>query len=633
MSTASCYARPSEILADRVAWALATLATHINAARLAGWLDGAPLSLATSPDVLRAEIRNRLESSSTASVSLDWLGVRLGLTEAEADLLWLLAVIEIDPRAAKLSDAFGSSACAGLNVQVVQQMMKIGSAQLASLDHWGLIEMTSDPRLPLHRRSLRANDRVLDIARGDLQLDSEIGSVASLVRCNGTATAGAVLADVEIAVGPEGSGRATMLAERAGRLGLGTLRVNMKRLGDTALVRERRLRAIAREACMFDAVPMLQDASPDDVELATRCLAKFPAPILITSAEPVVWPGRTMQAHTMTMPTREQSETIWASALGDANNTALEAAGAFRLWPGTIKAAARSAIINSAQSNRVDDVAVHQAVRVQLGEQLASVAKKVEVTQTWDDLVLPPDQFEQVIELVARVRQRRTVLESWGFGAKIGRGHGVAALFSGPPGTGKTMVAGLIATELGLDLYQVDVSKLVSKYIGETEKQLAALFDAAESGHAILLFDEADSLFAKRSAVTSSNDRYANLETNYLLQRLESFTGVCILTTNHETAIDEAFRRRLAVQVRFDVPDCNQRRDLWRAVLPAQAPYAGTIDLDALAERFAMTGGYIKNAALRAAYLAAERGESISTNDLLRGAKVEYEAMGKVACD
>jgi hypothetical protein len=632
MSSATTYSGPSEVLSDRASWGLAVLATQINSARAAGWLEGTPLPLGTSADALRAVISERFERSSKAIVSLDWLSVRLGLKATETDLLWLLAVIEIDPRAAKLADAFGSSACVGLNVQVVQQMMRIGSAQLAALDHWGLIEMANDPRLPLHRRSLRANDRVLDIARGELQLDSEIGAAASLIRCRDSAISGAVLADVEIAVGPDDSGRATFLAKRAARLGLGTLRVDMKRLGDADLARERRLRAIAREACMFDAVPLFEDASADDVALAARCLAKFPGPILVTTGEPFVWPGRTMQVHTMSMPTRAESEGIWATALGPASDAASEAADAFRLWPGTITAAARSALSNGAESN-VDALAIGQAVRFQLGEQLASVAKKIEVTQTWDDLVLPTDQFEQVIELVARVRQRRTVLENWGFGAKIGRGHGVAALFSGPPGTGKTMVAGLIATELGLDLYQVDVSKLVSKYIGETEKQLSMLFDAAESGHAILLFDEADSVFAKRSAVTSSNDRYANLETNYLLQRLECFTGVCILTTNHETAIDEAFRRRLAVHVRLDVPDRDQRRDLWRAVLPAQAPYAGTVDLDALAERFAMTGGYIKNAALRAAYLAAERGESISTNDLLRGAKAEYEAMGKVACD
>jgi SpoVK/Ycf46/Vps4 family AAA+-type ATPase len=193
------------------------------------------------------------------------------------------------------------------------------------------------------------------------------------------------------------------------------------------------------------------------------------------------------------------------------------------------------------------------------------------------------------------------------------------------------MVAGLVAQELGLDLYQVDLSRVVSKYIGETENNLAAVFDAAESGHAILLFDEADALFAKRSEVKSSNDRYANLEVNYLLQRVEQFRGIAILTTNHETALDEAFRRRLAIHVRFGIPDERQRALLWQAMLPGRAEVAGDIDFERLGRDLAMTGGYIKNAALRAAYLAADEGSPITMAHLWRAARGEYEAMGKLA--
>jgi SpoVK/Ycf46/Vps4 family AAA+-type ATPase len=192
------------------------------------------------------------------------------------------------------------------------------------------------------------------------------------------------------------------------------------------------------------------------------------------------------------------------------------------------------------------------------------------------------------------------------------------------------MVAGLVARELGLDLYQVDLSKVVSKYIGETEKNLSTVFEAAETGHAVILFDEADSLFAKRTAVSSSNDRYANLEVNYLLQRLEQFSGVALLTTNHETAIDPAFRRRLAVHIRLPMPDEAQRSDLWRAVLPADAPVDENLDLDELGREFAMTGGHIKNAVLRGAYLAAHERKPISASHLQRGARAEIEAMGKV---
>ncbi len=240
------------------------------------------------------------------------------------------------------------------------------------------------------------------------------------------------------------------------------------------------------------------------------------------------------------------------------------------------------------------------------------------------------EQAQSIAELIARIRQRRTVYETWGFAAKVGKGLGVSALFSGPPGTGKTMVAALIAKELHLELYQVDLGKLVSKYIGETEKQLGELFDAAEAGHAILLFDEADSLFGKRTDVKSSNDRYANLETNYLLQRLETFTGICLLTSNHEANIDPAFQRRLSLHLRFEVPDEEERAKLWRAMLPDAAPVVANLDFAGLARRFEMSGGYIRNAALRAAFLAADEGSSISDAHLEHAARLEYEGMGKI---
>jgi SpoVK/Ycf46/Vps4 family AAA+-type ATPase len=245
-------------------------------------------------------------------------------------------------------------------------------------------------------------------------------------------------------------------------------------------------------------------------------------------------------------------------------------------------------------------------------------------------LVLPADQRESIEELIARVKQRRTVYESWGLGRHFGRGLGVSALFSGPPGTGKTMAAGLIAMELSTDLYQVDMSKIVSKWIGETEKNLAALFEAAEAGHAILLFDEADALFGKRTEVKSSNDRHANQETNFLLQRLESFKGVCLLTTNNDTAIDEAFRRRIAFHVHFPMPDAEEREQLWKSMLRPTIPTEGKLDLAALASRYEMSGGHIRNAVLRAAFAAASANRPVNNKLLQRAAQLEYQAMGRV---
>jgi SpoVK/Ycf46/Vps4 family AAA+-type ATPase len=258
------------------------------------------------------------------------------------------------------------------------------------------------------------------------------------------------------------------------------------------------------------------------------------------------------------------------------------------------------------------------------------MAKRLTITQTWEDLVLPEDQTFAMLELLARIRERRRVYEDWKFAERVGKGLGVSALFSGPPGTGKSMAAGLIAKSLNLEIYQVDLSKIVSKWIGETERNLAALFDAAEAGYAILLFDEADALFGKRATVQSSNDRYANQEINYLLQRIEQFTGICILTTNHDGAIDEAFRRRLSCHVRFPLPDHGEPERLWTRLLTGTAPVSSDIDVSALAHTFVMSGGYIRNAVLRAAFLAANAGSSIDRALVTKAAQLEYEGMGKI---
>jgi SpoVK/Ycf46/Vps4 family AAA+-type ATPase len=273
---------------------------------------------------------------------------------------------------------------------------------------------------------------------------------------------------------------------------------------------------------------------------------------------------------------------------------------------------------------------IRTGLRAALDGRLAGLAHRVETSQDWDSLVLPTDQREAIEELLARVRRRRTVYEDWDLGSYFGRGLGVSALLSGPPGTGKTMAAGLIAKELSTDLYQVDMSKIVSKWIGETEKNLAAVFDAAEAGHAILLFDEADALFGKRTDVRSSNDRHANQETNFLLQRLESFRGVCLMTTNNDTAIDEAFRRRISFHIHFPMPEVAERIRLWRTMLRPTIPVEGEIDLAGLASRYEMSGGHIRNAVLRAAFFAADSGGAVTNQHLYRAAALEYHAMGRI---
>jgi SpoVK/Ycf46/Vps4 family AAA+-type ATPase len=258
------------------------------------------------------------------------------------------------------------------------------------------------------------------------------------------------------------------------------------------------------------------------------------------------------------------------------------------------------------------------------------MAQRIPTGFTWDDLVLPADTMEGVREVVHFARHRPFLLEEWGFAAKLPYGRGVSAIMAGPPGTGKTMVAQLLARELGYDLYRIDLSQVVNKYIGETEKNLARIFDEAETSHAVLFFDEADSLFAKRTDVKSSNDRYANLEVNYLLQRMETFDGVTLLATNIEQGLDEAFKRRVRFTIQFELPEAPERARLWRSMFPAKVPLAPNIDWSLLAKRFVMAGGYIKKAAVRAALRAVESRRAVTTEDLLEAANHEYREMGRI---
>jgi len=274
---------------------------------------------------------------------------------------------------------------------------------------------------------------------------------------------------------------------------------------------------------------------------------------------------------------------------------------------------------------------VERALRHRRSERLGRLATRVDRLASWQDLVLADDMVDSLRELVARVRLRSTVLDRWGMDRVASTARAVTALFQGGPGTGKTLVAGVVARELGFDLYRVDVSRVTSKWIGETEKNLSELFDAAEDGQCILLFDEADSLFGKRTEVRSSNDRHANLEVNYLLQRLDTFDGIAILTTNFGTAIDPAFRRRLTLHLQFPFPDEAERELLWRTHLPATVPVVGDLDLATLAHKYTLSGGYIRNAALRAVYLAAGEGTSLTADHLRRAVAAEYRDRSKIA--
>lgn len=328
---------------------------------------------------------------------------------------------------------------------------------------------------------------------------------------------------------------------------------------------------------------------------------------------------------------------LWALVLEDALNDSITEddlrvlAVQFAMRSGQIVAAASTAMAQAIQAGRPlqsDDL--FSAARFHSGHHLAELAHKIEPRYTWDDLVLPETQIEMLREMVNMVKSRALVLDAWGLGRKLTAGMGVSALFSGPPGTGKTLAAQIMAHELGIDVYRIDLSTVVSKYIGETEKNLERIFTEASQSNAILFFDEADTIFGKRSEVKDAHDRYANIEVGYLLQRMENYSGVAILATNLRANLDEAFTRRLQFIINFPFPDEAYRLKIWQVLLPPDMPRADDLDLKLMAERFKLAGGSIRNIIVSAAFLAASNGGRVEMHHLMHGARRELQKMGKL---
>jgi hypothetical protein len=364
-------------------------------------------------------------------------------------------------------------------------------------------------------------------------------------------------------------------------------------------------------------------------DVARETLRAHPGPLAVTGGlDDVALPAGHLAIDLPALPELERRD-IWRRVLATAGHDAALAdtlAARYRIGPGAIRRAVATIAPGACVLAAVDGY-----LRQTRDARLGRYARRVTRLASWANVVLPPDILDSVRELIARVRHRRTVFDAWGMSSIMTSSRGLTALFQGPPGTGKTLVAGVIARELGLDLYQVDLSKVMSKWIGETEANLSKIFDAAEDGQVVLLFDEADSLFARRTEVKSSNDRYANLEVNYLLQRIDQFEGIAILTTNSGTAIDQAFKRRMSFRLSFPFPDEETRELLWRAHLPAELPVAGPLTLGALARKYQLAGGYIRNACLRAAFLAAQDETPLHQRHLERAVALEFAELGKLS--
>jgi hypothetical protein len=337
------------------------------------------------------------------------------------------------------------------------------------------------------------------------------------------------------------------------------------------------------------------------------------------------------------VPDEGQRHALWVEALnGDAPAGFDPAAAtrAFRLGPEQVVRAARAARRTAVAAGRgLEPLDIASGARAQNAAGLERLARRVEPIATWDDLILPRPAEIQLREIGARARHRDQVIGEWRMGHTTARGRGVTALFAGDSGTGKTLSAEVLAGDLGLDLYVIDLSTVIDKYIGETEKNLDRIFTEADGVNGVLLFDEADALFGKRSEVKDARDRYANVEVAYLLQRMERFDGIAILTTNLRANVDDAFTRRLDAIVDFPLPEEPDRLRLWERNLPARVPRDGAMDLAFLARQFRIAGGNIRNVCVSAAYFAAAAGRPIAMADLIRGTEREYRKLGRLTVE
>lgn len=591
----------------------------------------------------------------------------LNLGSLEMGLLWAATAAALDPALGPvIRDVGGGEARQGISLALYAVIARLepSQAQLLALQltplnplfRYGILQAKGDGVVVA--RPLAVAERVAAYLAGDDTIDAEV------VRSGGgvlTVSAEPVFAPVQLAgvkrivqalahrnatcilvEGPPDVGKRLAAATAALALDLSVVQLDLSRIGTSSAELEVALVALRRECLLTGAIPLVARVDEllgvehrSDGRAATliRFLEETPIPIIATARSAGLDLGVSKEVFRVEVPAPDVATRIrlWETALnspGDDVDLNL-VASRYRIGAGAINRASSVARMLSGKEP-LSTHSIIQGVRNGIAERMGGIAQRIEVKQGWDELVLSHDTLDQVRALIARVRHGHKVHEQWGFGTKLHRGSGTAALFSGPPGTGKTMVAGIIARELELELYQVDLSKVVSKWVGETEKQLSRIFEAAEAGHALLLFDEADSLFAKRTEVKSAVDRYANLEVNYLLQRIETFGGICVLTTNLDTSIDPALRRRLASHIVFDAPDVDERITLWKRMITTDAP-VGDLDEGALAEEFPdMTGANIRNAVLAAAFLAASEDGVIKQEHLRRAGRGEYRAMGRV---
>jgi hypothetical protein len=600
-----------------------------------------------------------------ASMALDRVVSLFGLSPFERDLLLLVAGVELDSSVAALCatahrDPQRQFATLSLALAALSGAHWSALSPGAAIRHWRLIELA--PSHVMTTSALRIDERVLHYLAGVTSPDARLAGLILPVHSRGElAPTHASVVDRIVAtwrrstlwpnppliqLRGDGASMKRAIAAAASRSVGMTLSVTS---ADAIPVDPQEAETFARhwerESALAGGALLIECDEFDFTDARrttalTRFVERTRGVIVLSLREPRRLGTRaTVGVHVGGLTSAEQ-RLAWRGALGPVatslNGDVDLLVSQFDLTDEAIQSAVAEALGTADVSEVPADAhdlgrALWDACRDHSRPRLEDLAQRIQSTTGWEQLVLPEAQRQVLRDISAHVRQRTLVYETWGFGRSGTRGLGISALFAGGSGTGKTMAAEVIANELRLDLYRIDLSSVVSKYIGETEKNLRRIFDAAEEGGAILLFDEADALFGKRSDVKDSHDRYANIEVSYLLQRMECYKGLAILTTNMRSSLDTAFLRRLRFVVQFPFPDSAQRAEIWRRVFPSTTPLDG-VD-PALLAGLNVAGGNIRNIALNAAFLAADEGQPLRMIHLLRAARSEYAKLEKPLTD
>ena len=586
--------------------------------------------------------------------ALESLVATFGLSPFERALLLVCAGIELDGTfpglcAAAQGDPALRYPTFALALAALEGAHWSALAPDGPLRRWRLIELLEQPPTPLTASPLRVDERVLHYLAGVPISDPRLAGLIESVSPDDPVPSHRALAERVAAAwsgssdpwsviqlcGEDEATRRAVTGAACAAAGLDLRALSADLIPANAAELDGLLRLWEREA-VFSGSALYVDGEAVDhadyraVATVNRFLERVNCPLVLGTRDR--W--RPLRRRTLTFdlqaPTRDEQRGLWRAALGDAagqlNGRVDQLVAQFQLGGTAIRTSTAEALATGGASGALAE-RLWDAGRAQARSRLDDLAQRIEPSAGWDELVLPEPERRRLVEIVDQVAHRTLVYDEWGFGRRGSRGLGISALFAGPSGTGKTLAAEVMASALRLDLYRIDLSSVVSKYIGETEKNLRRVFDAAEGGGAILFFDEADALFGKRSEVKDSHDRYANIEINYLLQRMESYRGLAILATNMKGTLDPAFLRRIRFVVGFPFPDATLRAEIWRRTFPRDAPTAG-LDVLKLA-RLNLAGGNIRNVALNAAFLAAAAGEPVGMDHILAAARHEYAKLEK----